>query len=290
MCAPAFVRSWRRGTRFPDRSNLLKEVRRPRNLSGRPVGLPVERVDMGIDEPELSRLLRGDVPNGDPFLGEVSTFLDNLGTAYPVMPTTPLEGRHLAAVARESRLVHAELRHPRQRSVKRLFHGTHRILVGSVGALLIALTAGVGVASAFGINPLDQLMSQLRLSPPPASAATLPTAVGTDEPAGGKKNGDPGTTAPSAVPSSAPGPSPSATASGPVGEPTEADQTREEAEKAAKEVEKADEEAEKAAAKAKKEAEKASGQATPSPSPGKGHGKKGDAGEDKSGDIGSQEP
>ena len=238
---------------------------------------------MGVEEPEVSRLLRGDVPNDDPVWGDVSGFLDRVASEYPTVPTTPIEGRHLAAVARESRLVHAELRHPRQGAVKRLFGGTHRILAGSVGAFLILLTVGAGVASAFGINPLEQLMARLPVSSPVAPSATTPTTGGTDEPAGGRKDG------------SAPGASPGATTSEP-GEPTKVDATGKQTEKAGKDAAKALKEAEKAAAKAKKEAEKAAEKAKPQPqpqpqpSPGKGSGKKGDAGGEKSGETGGQEP
>lgn len=160
---------------------------------------------MGLDESEVSRLLRGDVPNDDPVWGEVSSFLDTVGTTYPAVPTTALEDRHLAAVARETRLVHSELRHPRQGAVKRLFQGSHRVLAGSVGAFLIALTAGVGVASALGINPLGQL-----LAPPPAASSVVPQATSPETSstgtADGNKDGEPGTVSPEAVPGSVPTP------------------------------------------------------------------------------------
>ncbi len=160
---------------------------------------------MGLDESEVSRLLRGDVPSDDPVWGEVSSFLDNVGTAYPAVPTTAFEGRHLAAVARESRLVQSELRHPRQGAVKRLFQGSHRVLAGSVGAFLIALTAGVGVASALGINPLEQLFTPRPAASPVVPQATSPETTGTDA-ADGTKDGEPGTASPETVPGSVPTP------------------------------------------------------------------------------------
>ncbi|MGV8910512.1 MAG: hypothetical protein ACOH1Y_16150 [Propionicimonas sp.] len=168
---------------------------------------------MGIDESEVSRLLRGDVPSDDPVWGDVSGFLDDVSTGYPIVPTTALEGSHLAAIARESRRVHAELGHPYQRAVKRMFRGPHRILAGSVAAFLIALTAGVGVASALGINPLEQLMSHLPVSSPTAPLATASTTAGTNDPAGSRQEGEPGTTAPRVVPGPTPGapPTPSPT-------------------------------------------------------------------------------
>jgi len=160
---------------------------------------------MGLDESEVSRLLRGDVPNDDPVWGEVSSFLDTVGTAYPAAPTTAFEGRHLAAIAHETRLVHSELRHPRQGAVKRLFQGSHRVLAGSVGAFLIALTAGVGVASALGINPLGQL-----LAPPPVASSVVPQATSpkadNSSAADGNKGDESGTVSPEAVPGSVPTP------------------------------------------------------------------------------------
>jgi hypothetical protein len=158
---------------------------------------------MGIDESEVSRVLRGDVPSDDPVWGEVSSFLDNVGTAYPAVPTTALEGRHLAAVARESRLVQSELQHHRRSAVKRLFQGSHRVLAGSVGALLV-LTAGIGVASALGINPLGQL-----IAPPPSASSVVPQATSqksSTDPADGTKSGEPGTGSPQTVPGSIPTP------------------------------------------------------------------------------------
>jgi hypothetical protein len=179
-------------------------------------------VVMGIDESEVSRLLRGDVPSDDPVWGDVSTFLNDVGTAYPTVPTTAVEVRHLEAVARESRLVGTELRHPRQGAVKRIFRGPHRILVSSVAAFLIALTAGVGVASALGVNPLEQLMSHLPVSSPVAPVATASTTGGTNDPAGSKQEGEPGTTAPRVAPgptpAAVPTPGPSTKSPGSVGD------------------------------------------------------------------------
>jgi hypothetical protein len=160
---------------------------------------------MGLDESEVSRLLRGDVPNDDPVWGEVSSFLDTVGTAYPAVPTSAFEGRHLAAIAHETRLVHSELRRPRQGAVKRLFGGSRRVLAGSVGAFLIALTAGVGVASALGINPLGQLFT-----PPPVASSVVPQATSPKADSSSAANGDngdeSGTASPEAVPGSVPTP------------------------------------------------------------------------------------
>jgi outer membrane biosynthesis protein TonB len=238
---------------------------------------------MGLDESEVSRLLRGDVPNDDPVWGEVSSFLDTVGTAYPAVPTTAFESRHLAAVARESRLAHSELQPLRQGAVKRLFQGSHRVLAGSVGAFLIVLTAGVGVASALGINPLGQL-----IAPHPVASSVVPQATSpkpsNSDPADGKKNGEPGTESPQTVPGSVPTPTGQPTPSPTATSSKSDDDTAKASAKAEKEAEKAKKDAEKAAEKAKREAEKAAKEAeknkakatptpTPTPTSGKGKGK-----------------
>jgi hypothetical protein len=235
---------------------------------------------MGLDESEVSRLLRGDVPSDDPVWGEVSSFLDDVGMAYPAVPTTPLESRHLAAVARESRLVHSELQPHRQGAVKRLLQGSHRVVAGSVGAFLIALTAGVGVASALGINPLGQL-----LAPHPVASSVVPQATSpkaeTSGAASGSNGDESGTVSPEAVPGSVPTPTAQPTP-GPTVSSSESDDTAKASAKAEKAAEKARKDAEKAAEKAKREAEKAAKEAeknkakatpTPTPTPTSGSGK-----------------
>ena len=230
---------------------------------------------MGLEESEVSRLLRGDVPSDDPVWGEVSSFLDDVGTVYPTVATIAFEGHHLAAVARESRLVHSELQHHRHGAVKRLFHGKHRVFAGSVMAFLIALTAGVGVASALGINPLGQL-----IAPHPAPSSVAPQATsprtGSPDPADGTKDRESGTVSPGTVPSSVPTPTGPPTTPSPTASASKSDDD------AAKASAKAEKEAEKAAEKAKKEAEKAAEEAAkaaeknkgkPTPTPGKGSGK-----------------
>lgn len=169
---------------------------------------------MGIDESDISRLLAGDVSSDDAQLGQVSAFLGDLRTAYPPSSVSALEDRHLAVVAREVRSVGAlRLRDHRdaQRSRKRL-----RRTVAALGAgLLTALTAGVGVAAAMGLNPL-QLVPGLVATPsasPHASARTpgssgdpdngQQVSQGTQPPTAGPSvppttTGQPGTRAPSA--------------------------------------------------------------------------------------------
>ena len=167
---------------------------------------------MGIDESEVSRLLRGDVPKNDPVWGEVSGFLDDLGSVYPTVPTTALEDRHLAAIAHETRLVHSQPRRPRQGAVRRLFTGPHRVLAGSVGSLVIALTAGVGVSSALGMNPLGQLFAPQPIASSLAPQTTSPNIAssdGTNPTIGGESR----TAFPRAVPTptALPTPAPAAT-------------------------------------------------------------------------------
>jgi len=246
---------------------------------------------MGIDESEVSRLLRGDVPNDDPVWGEVSTFLDSVETAYPTVPTAAIEDRHLAAVAHETRLVHSELRRPRQSAVKRLFHGSHRVLAGSVGAFLIALTAGIGVASALGINPLGQLFA-----PHPVASSVVPPATSpriSSASADSNSGTGPGTTSPGFVPGSVPAitglPTPTGLPSLSPGSGAPSDEAAAKASaKAEKAAEKARKDAEKAAEKAKNDAEKAAKEAEknkakattspkpppPPPGPGKGKGRR----------------
>ena len=243
---------------------------------------------MGLDESEVFRLLRGDVPSDDPVWGEVSSFLDTVGTVYPIVPPAASEGRHLAAVDRESRLVQSELQRPRQGAVKRLFQGTNRVLAGSVGAFLIALTVGIGVASALGNNPLEQLFAPL-----PAASPVVPQAssaeTNSSDPADGVRDDELGTVPPESVPSSIPTstdlPTPGST--GPSADANDdAAKASAKAEKqAAKDAAKAKKEAEKAAEKARMEAEKAAEAARaaekdnatgkPTPPPGQGSDKDG---------------
>jgi len=126
---------------------------------------------MGIDDTQESRLISRGMPGDDPTWGEVSAFLEAVDSAYADIRTTGIEASHLAAVSREVRLVRGELQHGRKKTMKDLFTlKTHRILAGSVAAAVIALTAGVGVASAMPGGPLAQLLpaSPAEVTPTPA--------------------------------------------------------------------------------------------------------------------------
>jgi hypothetical protein len=157
---------------------------------------------MGIDESEVSRLLRGDMPGDDPVWGEVSSFLEDVTTVYPAVPTTALEGRHLAAVARESALARSEHRHRRHGAVRTPAR-TNRVLAGSLGGALIVLTAGVGVASALGVNSFEQLIRSVV----PSVVFPGPTTGSPAAPGDHSTVGEPVTDSPRAQPSSVPNPS-----------------------------------------------------------------------------------
>ncbi|MFZ0529570.1 MAG: hypothetical protein WAL91_03410, partial [Propionicimonas sp.] len=91
---------------------------------------------INANDAELSRLLAGDVPIDDPELGPVSAFLGDLRTACPPVPVTSVEAHHLAAIAREARVVSAARQaRPTPRRVRLR---TRRLLA-------TALTATVGV-------------------------------------------------------------------------------------------------------------------------------------------------
>ena len=135
---------------------------------------------MGIDDAQESRLLSRGMPGDDPTWGEVSAFLENVDSAYADIRTTDLAAGHLAAVSREVRLVRGELQHGRKKTMKDLFTlKTHRILAGSLAAAVIALTAGVGVASAMPGGPLAHLLpaSPVELTPTPAPDPATPSAT-----------------------------------------------------------------------------------------------------------------
>lgn len=136
---------------------------------------------MGIDDAQESRLISRGMPGDDPTWGEVSAFLETVDSAYADIRTTDLAAGHLAAVSREVRLIRGELQHGRKKTMKDLFTlKTHRILAGSVAAAVIALTAGVGVASAMPGGPLAHLVpaapAELTPTPAPVTPSEAPVA------------------------------------------------------------------------------------------------------------------
>lgn len=151
-------------------------------------------VDVGPSESDLNRLLAGEAPADDPGLDDVVVFLADLRQAYPPAPVEHVHDAHLAAIAHEARRLTAPPAHPRRRR-------TRRVVVTAVASALSILTAGVGVATAMGGNPLAFLPG-LRVGPPavPGSAKPIradPGPATSGPPA--SADGDP------RIPSAAPG-------------------------------------------------------------------------------------
>jgi len=143
---------------------------------------------MGIDETQESRLLAREVPHDDPTWGEVSAFLEAVDATYAGVPTSQYEAAHLAAVAREARLLGDGLQTHRRKTMKdRLPVASPRVLIASAIAALLAVTAGVGAASALGGGPLAALLPTATTAPavdPAPSVATpepAPTEDGDDQ-------------------------------------------------------------------------------------------------------------
>jgi len=141
---------------------------------------------MGINESDVERYLAGSMAKDDPAWGEVSAFLESLDSAYPVESVAALEDRHVPALAREARLVAGGQDLSKRRTMKDIFaFKTHRALIATIAAALIALTAGVGVASALGVNPLAHLApaSDPVVTPVPTAPteSAVPTAGPTED-------------------------------------------------------------------------------------------------------------
>ncbi len=153
---------------------------------------------MGIDDAQESRLLGRGLPGDDPTWGEVSAFLEVVGSAYAGLSATGSEGVHLAAVTREARAVRNGLHTHRRKTMKDIFSfKSHRFFVGAVIAALIALS-GVGVASAMGGGPLAQF---LPAGPVESSPAPAPTSVRpAPEPTASEQPDDQGEDEPTATP------------------------------------------------------------------------------------------
>ena len=159
---------------------------------------------MGINDEDISRHMAGEMPKDDPAWGEVSAFLESLDSAYPVESLAAFESRHVAALAREARLVQGEQQRGKRSTMKDLFtFKTHRALVATVAAALLVLTAGVGVASALGVNPLSHLVPALAADPTVTPDPTLtpePTGEPSAEPTDDEEADDDRTESPKATP------------------------------------------------------------------------------------------
>jgi hypothetical protein len=56
-----------------------------------------------ISDEDADRLMRGDLPAGDPGLDELAAFVQDVGDAYSTPPTEPVQARHLDAMRRAAR-------------------------------------------------------------------------------------------------------------------------------------------------------------------------------------------
>ena len=107
--------------------------------------------------------------------GEVSAFLEAVDAAYADTSAAQYEAAIVAAVSHEARSIRNAPQTNRRTSMKDLFTiKTHRLLIGSVIAAVVALTAGVGVAAATGTGPLANL---LPAAPETTAASFEPTPV-----------------------------------------------------------------------------------------------------------------
>lgn len=144
---------------------------------------------MGINDSDFDRLAAGAVPTDDPELGKVSAFVSSLEAAVPPKSVAAFEDRHLAVVAREVRLVGASQQRDRRGTTSdRIKTRARRALAATSAGILVALTAGVGVAAAMGVNPL-QIVPDLLTKPWTIPDAPVTTPNNTVHPTGGPANG-----------------------------------------------------------------------------------------------------
>ncbi len=96
---------------------------------------------MGIEHSQEDRLMAHAMPGDDPTWGEVSAFMEAVDSAYAEVPTTPYETAHLAAVFGAARSIHNGIPATRRKTMKdRFTNSSHRVLIASVAAALLALT------------------------------------------------------------------------------------------------------------------------------------------------------
>jgi hypothetical protein len=160
---------------------------------------------MGINDSDFDRLAAGAVPTDDPELGKVSAFISSLEAAVPPENVSAFEDRHLAVVAREVRLAGASQQRDRRGTTSdRSRTRVRRALAATSAGILVAFTAGVGVAAAMGVNPL-QIVPDLLTKPWTTPDAPVTTPNNTVHPTGGPANGQqnpPVTQAPTVPPAS----------------------------------------------------------------------------------------
>lgn len=129
---------------------------------------------MSGDGNEFDRLVSGRPSSDD---AAVSAFLDELRSAFPPASTAGFEAEHLAAVARESRIVAAAGDRAGTNLLGMRRTRFRRALVSSMAGAAVLLTAGVGAAAAMGINPIAQLVAP-RIPQPPITSAPAQPSVG----------------------------------------------------------------------------------------------------------------
>ncbi|HEY3406958.1 MAG TPA: hypothetical protein VGK53_02170 [Propionicimonas sp.] len=148
---------------------------------------------MGINESDIERYLSGSMTKDDPAWGEVSAFLESLDSAYPVESVAAFEDRHVPALGREARLIAGGQDLGKRRTMKDIFaFKTHRALIATIAAALLALSAGVGVASAMGVNPLAHLAPASDPVVTPVPTAPTESAAPTPEPTDDDQADEPG--------------------------------------------------------------------------------------------------
>jgi len=149
-------------------------------------------------ESDFSRLPAGQVPVDGPDRGAVEAFLAAMPAAFPPASVDAVREQHLAAIAEEVRRTAAASR-PRPGRTRR----TRRMVVTALAAVLGLLTAGVGVATAMGGNPLT-LLPGLRLGPPEAPRSAVPGEPTTSATKASQGPAEPRTPSAAPTPSSAP--------------------------------------------------------------------------------------
>ncbi len=133
---------------------------------------------MGIDDGTFDRHAAGEDPVDDPAWGGVAAFLDELRSAYPPGPTAAVEAEHLAAMARESRIMAAGRATSGANVLSLRRTRFRRTLVSTVAGATVLLTAGVGAAAAMGINPIAPLVAPRIDQPVTITPAPAPTSGG----------------------------------------------------------------------------------------------------------------
>ena len=133
---------------------------------------------MGIDDGTFDRHAAGEDPVDDPAWGGVAAFLDELRSAYPPGPTAAVAAEHLAAMARESRIMAAGRATSGANVLSLRRTRFRRTLVATVAGATVLLTAGVGAAAAMGINPIAPLVAPRIDQPVTITPAPAPTSGG----------------------------------------------------------------------------------------------------------------